>query len=76
LSLFGLNVASQIDGAHGGNGINTRLDITDLVQQLRAAGRLDGDEIPVTVLRVSVRVDAQPLEIRAIVFYRRTGVVQ
>ena len=76
LSLFGLNVASQIDGAHGGNGFNTRLDITDLVQQLRAAGRLNGDEIPITVLRVSAGVAAQPPEDRAIVFYRRTGVVQ
>ncbi|MEL7111800.1 MAG: tyrosinase family protein, partial [Pseudomonadota bacterium] len=76
LSLFGLNVASEIDGPHGGNGINMRLDITDLVQQLRAADRLDGDKIPVTLLRVSSGVDPQPLEVRAIVFYRRTGVVQ
>ncbi len=76
LPLFGLNVASDVDGAHGGNGINTRLDITDLVQDLRAAERLSGNEVPVTLVRVSAGQDARPLEIRAIVFYRRSGVVQ
>ncbi len=47
LSLFGVAAASAPDGPHGGSGVTSVLEITEAVDQLRAAGRWDGKGLTV-----------------------------
>ncbi len=75
LVFFGLNVASDPEGVEAGNGLSGRLDVTDLVQRLQAGGGLDSDRVSVKLLREAGDNDPQPIQIRAVVFYRRSGVV-
>jgi tyrosinase len=51
LSTFGVQKASRPGGPHGGSGITTVLDITDLVERLRREGRWDETRLHVTFVR-------------------------
>jgi tyrosinase len=51
LSTFGVQKASRRDSPHGGSGITTVIDITDLVEQLRREGRWDEQRLHVTFKR-------------------------
>ncbi|MBV8888338.1 MAG: tyrosinase family protein [Alphaproteobacteria bacterium] len=51
LSTFGVQKATRPGGPHGGSGITTVLDITDLVEQLRREQRWDESGLQVTFVR-------------------------
>lgn len=75
LTLFGLNIASQPDGQHGGNGLGYTLDITDLAQRLQDAGGFDPNHLRVTLVPgEQVTADA-PVTVDKISVLKRTGVV-
>ncbi|TYC62335.1 tyrosinase family protein [Rhodobacterales bacterium] len=76
LTLFGLNVASDPGGNHAGNGLSFTLDITDIAQQLKSDGRLDGTDLAVTIVPVSDVSEQRPVTIERLVIYRRSGTVQ
>jgi tyrosinase len=50
VSFFGVRKATAPDEAHGGNGINESLDVTDWVDEMRAAGVDDLDDIRVRLV--------------------------
>ena len=72
VALFGLNVASKLDGAHGGNGLSYTIDITDQAERFAAAGLGDG------LLRVTLRTRAGhsgdvPITVGRVSLLKRTG---
>jgi tyrosinase len=75
LTLFGLNVASDPEGPHGGAGLGYTLDITDLAQKLIAAGDFDPDHLRVTLVPVEGVSDQEPISVQKISLLKRTGVV-
>jgi tyrosinase len=75
LSLFGLNVASDPDGGHGGNGLGYKLDITELAQRLEAAGDFDPDNLRVTLVPGEGISDESPVTVERISVLKRSGVV-
>jgi hypothetical protein len=50
LSTFGVHVASQPDGPHGGSGITTALDISHLLPKLQEEHGWDGENLDVTLV--------------------------
>lgn len=75
LTLFGLNVASRLNGPHGGNGLGYTLDITDLAQRLLVAGEFDPTRVRVTLVpREQISEDA-PVTVERISILQRSGVV-
>jgi tyrosinase len=75
LTLFGLNVASQPQGSHGGNGLGYTLDITDLAQRLEKAGDFDPTRLHVTLVPGEQVSDAKPITVDRISVLRRVGIV-
>jgi tyrosinase len=75
LTLFGLNVASQPDGDHGGNGLGYTLDITDLARRLTEAGEFDPNRLRVTLVPGEQVSDAKPVTVEKISVLKRSGVV-
>jgi tyrosinase len=75
ISLFGLNVASQPDGDHGGNGLGFTLDITDLAQRLQQAGGFDANHLRVTLVPGEQISEDSPITVDKISVLKRTGVV-
>jgi tyrosinase len=75
LTLFGLNVASQPTGGHGGNGLGYTLDITDLAQRLEKAGDFDPTHLRVTLVPGEQVSDAKPITVDKISVLKRTGTV-
>ena len=56
MSLFGVRKATATDQAAAGNGITESLEMTDWVDQLRAAGVQDMDDIRIRLVpRTTVR---------------------
>lgn len=75
ITLFGLNVASEPDGEHGGNGLGFTLDITEIAAHLAATGRFDPDHIKVTLVP-GEQISAQhPVTVDRISILRRRGIV-
>jgi tyrosinase len=75
LTLFGLNVASQPDGSHGGNGLGYTLDITELAERLEKKGELDPRLLPVTLVPGEEITDDNPITVDKISVLKRSGVV-
>jgi tyrosinase len=75
VTLFGLNVASDPDGAHAGNGLGLTLDITDLAQRLIAAGNFDLESLRVTLVPLKQISEASPVTVEKIGLIKRIGVV-
>lgn len=75
LTLFGLNVASKPDGAHGGNGLGYALDITDVAQKLAASGGFDPDHLRVTLVPGKGVSESKPVTVDRIAVLKRTGTV-
>lgn len=75
LTLFGLDVASEPDGDHGGNGLGYKLDITELAQRLSEAGDFDPDHLRVTLVPVDGISDETPVTVNRISVLKRSGVV-
>jgi tyrosinase len=75
LTLFGLNVASQPDGGHGGNGLGYTLDITDLASRLDKAGNFDPNHLRVTLVPGEQISDDKPITVDRISVLRRSGIV-
>jgi tyrosinase len=75
LTLFGLNVASQPNGSHGGNGLGYTLDITDLAQRLEKAGDFDPTHLRVTLVPGEQVSDARPITVDKISVLKRIGIV-
>lgn len=75
LTLFGLNVASEPDGDHGGNGLGYTLDITDLARRLTEAGNFDPNQLRVTLVPGEQVSDDKPITVERISVLKRTGVV-
>lgn len=75
ITLFGLDVASEPDGEHGGNGLGYTLDITDLATRLEASGDLDPEKLRVTLAPVEGITDDMPVTVERIAVLKRTGVV-
>ena len=73
LTLFGLNVASDPDGRHGGNGLGFTLDITDLAGRLSAAGGLDPDHLRVTLVPGDGLSADRPVTVEQVSVLKRTG---
>ena len=73
LTLFGLNVASDPDGEHGGNGLGYTLDITELADRLSAAGDFDPDHLRVTLVPSEGVSDEAPITVDKISILKRTG---
>lgn len=73
--LFGLNVASDPDGQHGGNGMAIKMDITDLAARLKAKGDFDLDHLRVTLVPgVGISAD-EPVSVDRVVVLKRSGIV-
>ena len=75
LTLFGLNVASQPNGAHGGNGLGYTLDITDLATRLTKADNFDPNRLRVTLVPGEQISDDTPITVDKISVLKRTGIV-
>jgi tyrosinase len=75
LRLFGLNVASDPDGGHGGNGLGYKLDITEIAKHLEASGRFDPDHLSVTLVPGEGISDAAPVTVGRISVLKRSGIV-
>jgi tyrosinase len=75
LTLFGLNIASQRDGEHGGNGLGYTLDITDLAKRLSDAGKFDPNHLRVTLVPGEQVTADQPITVDRISVLKRSGVV-
>lgn len=75
LTLFGLNVASRPDGAHGGNGLSYTLDISDLVQRLANAGNFNPSQIRVTLVPGEQISEESAITVGRISVLKRHGVV-
>lgn len=75
LTLFGLAVASQPDGEHGGNGLSYTIDITDLAQRLTDAGDFDPDALRVTLVPGEQVSDDHPVTVERISVLKRSGIV-
>jgi tyrosinase len=75
LTLFGLDVASQPDGDHGGNGLGYTLDITDLARRLEQAGGFDPNHLRVTLVPGEQISADNPITVDRISVLKRTGVV-
>lgn len=75
LTLFGLNVASDPDGRHGGNGLGFTLDITDLASRLEAAGQFNPDQLRVTLVPEEGISAASPVTVEEVSVLKRTGTV-
>ncbi|MHA7774297.1 tyrosinase family protein [Roseibium sp. M-1] len=76
LTLFGLNVASDPDDTHAGNGLTFSVDITDVANRLKEEGLFASDTLPVTILPVNDVSEDRPVTIERLVVYRRSGTVQ
>lgn len=75
LTLFGLNVASQPDGPHGGSGLGYTIDITDLAQRLTNAGDFDQNHLRVTLVPGEQISEDKPVTVERISVLKRSGVV-
>jgi tyrosinase len=75
LTLFGLNVASEPDGGHGGNGLGYTLDITELAQRLEQAGDFDPSRLRVTLVPGEQISDDTPITVDRISVLKRSGIV-
>lgn len=75
ITLFGLNVASEPDGEHAGNGLGYTLDITELAQRLDAAGEFDPDHLKVTLVPGEQISEERPVTVEKISVLRRRGTV-
>lgn len=75
LTLFGLNVASEPGGSHGGNGLGYTLDITDLAQRLEKAGDFDPTHLRVTLVPGEEISNDKPITVDKISVLKRTGIV-
>ncbi|UVK96726.1 tyrosinase family protein [Pseudomonas sp. B21-048] len=75
LTLFGLNVASEPDGPHAGNGLGYTIDITDLAQRLTSAGDFDPNHLRVTLVPGEQISQDQPVTVERISVLKRSGVV-
>jgi tyrosinase len=75
LTLFGLNVASQPDGGHGGNGLGYTLDITELAKRLERAGNFDPRHLRVTLVPGEGITDDKPITVEKISVLKRSGIV-
>jgi tyrosinase len=75
LTLFGLNVASQPNGDHGGNGLGYTLDITDLARRLDQAGNFNPNHLRVTLVPGEQISADQPITVDKISVLKRSGVV-
>jgi tyrosinase len=76
LTLFGLNVASEPDGSHGGNGLGYTLDITELAKRLEKEGKFDPNRLSVTLVPGEQIDDNQPITVDKIVVLKRSGTVK
>lgn len=75
LTLFGLAVASQPDGDHGGNGLSYSIDITDLAQRLSEVGDFDPNALRVTLVPGEQVSDDRPVTVERISVLKRSGVI-
>lgn len=75
LTLFGLNVASDVASGHGGNGLGYTLDITDLAQRLADAGGFDPNKLRVTLVPGEQISENEPVTVERISVLKRTGTV-
>lgn len=75
LTLFGLNVASRPDGAHGGNGLSYTLDISDLAQRMADAGNFDPSQVRVTLVPGEQISEESAITVERISVLKRSGVV-
>jgi len=75
LTLFGLNVASQRDGDHGGNGLGYTLDITELAHRLTKAHNFDPNHLSVTIVPGEQVSEDKPITVEKISVLKRSGVV-
>jgi tyrosinase len=75
LTLFGLNVASQPDGGHGGNGLGYTLDITELAKRLEQARNFDLSHLRVTLVPGEGITDNKPITVDKISVLKRSGIV-
>lgn len=75
LTLFGLNVASDPDGTHGGNGLSYTIDITELAQRLQAEGDFDPSQLRVTLVPGEQVSDERPITVDRVTVLKRSGTV-
>ena len=75
ITLFGLNVASEPDGSHAGNGLGYTLDITDLAKRLEQAGGFDPNHLRVTLVPGEQITDDKPITVDRISVLKRSGIV-
>ena len=75
ITLFGLNVASAVDGRHGGNGLGFTLDITELTGRLSASGGFDSENLRITLVPGEGITEEQPVTVERISILKRRGVV-
>lgn len=76
LTLFGLNVASDPERGHSGNGLSYMLDITDLVPDLQERGGLETDSIAVTIVPQEGVTQDRPITVDSVRLYRRSGTAE
>ncbi len=71
VSLFGVAAASDASDPHGGNGVNAALEITDIVDALRAKGTLDLAQLQIDLVPDKDLSAADELSIGRISLYRQ-----
>jgi len=71
LPLFGLKLASDVDGPHGGNGLNFVLDITDAVHLLARSAEVDPANLEVSLIQPDPGEGARQITVGRISVYRQ-----
>lgn len=71
VSLFGVAAASDPDDPHGGTGVNASLEITEIVDALRAKGALDLAHVQVDLVPDKDLSDEDEISVGRISIYRQ-----
>lgn len=71
VALFGLAKASSEEGAHGGNGLNIAIDITDLARKLAQRSPTALDRLEIRVEQPGEDSASHPITVERISLYRQ-----
>jgi tyrosinase len=72
VALFGLRMASEQDGQHGGSGLTFDLDITDIVDTLHVENALNVAALDVKITPSHAVPDAEPITVGRVSIYRES----
>jgi len=71
VGLFGLRRASEVDGEHGGQGLNFILEITKIIDALHLNHTLDADALQVRIVPYRAVPDEEQITVGRVGIYRK-----